>query len=128
MNKYLLFSSIITAFIILLIIYNNYKPKYNILYLCIFLGIITSISNHGFNSSIYKYFDRVIISLNVFVFIFFIYITKQKLEKKIYEILIIFFACIAYLFSKLQKNIVLRNSLHSFCHFLTVLLLYLLIN
>ena len=38
MNKYLLYSSIITGSTILLIIYNKYNPKYNILYLCIFFG------------------------------------------------------------------------------------------
>jgi hypothetical protein len=68
--------------------------------------------------------DRLIIVMNVFVFIYFINQTKN--EQKEYKILIIFFACFLYLFSKLQKNIILRNILHSFCHFLTVILLYLL--
>ena len=122
MNKYLLYSSIITGSTILLIIYNKYNPKYNILYLCIFLGIITSILNHSSESTTYKYIDRMIMVLNVFVFIYFIMQTKNHLKK--YKIIIIFFACIAYLFSKLQKNIVLRNSLHSLSHFLSVILLY----
>lgn len=122
MNKYLLYSSIITGSTILLIIYNKYNPKYNILYLFIFLGIITSILNHSSESTTYKYIDRLIMVLNVFVFIYFIMQTKNNL--KIYKIAIVFFACIAYLFSKLQKNIVLRNSLHSLSHFLSVILLY----
>ena len=65
MNEYLLYSSIITGCILLLIIYNNYTPKYNILYLFIFLGIITSILNHGFYSITYKYIDRFIMIVNV---------------------------------------------------------------
>ena len=120
MNNYLLYSSIITGFIILLIIYNKYNPKYNILYLCIFLGIITSILNHGSHSKTYKYIDRIIMVLNVFVFIYFII---QINNKKIYKIAILFFACISYLLSKLQKNIILRNSLHSFTHFLSLILI-----
>jgi hypothetical protein len=124
MNNFLLYTSIISGFIILLIIYNTYNPKYDILYLFVFFGIITSILNHGSHSITYKYMDRLIIVMNVFVFIYFINQTKN--EQKEYKILIIFFACFLYLFSKLQKNIILRNILHSFCHFLTVILLYLL--
>jgi hypothetical protein len=121
MNKYLLYSSIITGFIILLIIYYKYNPKYNILYLCILLGIITSILNHGYNSEIYKYTDRFIMFLNVIVFIYFIFQIKNHLKK--YKIAIIIFSISLYLFSKLQKNIILRNTLHSFSHFLSVILL-----
>lgn len=124
MNKYLLDSSIITGFIILLIIYNKYNPKYKILYLCMFLGIITSILNHGYVSTTYKYMDRLIMGVNVFIFIYFI--TQIKNRLKIYKIAIIIFACIAYLFSKLQQNIILRNRMHSVSHFLSVILLYLL--
>jgi hypothetical protein len=121
MNKYLLYSSIITGFIILLIIYYKYNPKYNILYLCILLGIITSILNHGSNSELYKYTDRLIMFLNVIVFIYFIFQIKNHLKK--YKIAIIIFSISLYLFSKLQKNIILRNTLHSFSHFLSVILL-----
>ena len=124
MNKYLLDSSIITGFIILLIIYNKYNPKYKILYLCMFLGIITSILNHGYVSTTYKYMDRLIMGVNVFIFIYFI--TQIKNRLKIYKIAIIIFACIAYLFSKLQQNIIVRNRMHSVSHFLSVILLYLL--
>ena len=121
MNKYLLYSSIVTGFIILLIIYYKYNPKYNILYLCILLGIITSILNHGSDSEMYKYTDRFIMFLNVIIFIYFIFQIKNHLKK--YKIAIIIFACMSYLFSKLQKNIILRNTLHSFSHFLSVILL-----
>ena len=123
MNKHLLYSSIVTGFIIILIIYNKYNPKYNILYLCVFWGIITSILNHGSHSTTYKYIDRLFMCVNIFVFIYFILQTKNHLQ--IYKIVIIIFACIAYLFSKLQNNIISRNSLHSFSHFLSVILLYL---
>jgi hypothetical protein len=108
----------------LFIIYNKYDPKYNILYLCVFLGIITSILNHGIHSTNYKYLDRTIMVLNVFVFIYFIMQINGN-EKKIYEFSILFFACFLYLFSKLlEKNSIVKNSLHSFSHFLSVLLLY----
>ena len=123
MNKYLLYSSVITGFLLLLIIYNKYNPKYNILYLCIFLGIITSILNHGYYSTKYKYIDRLIMGLNIFVFMYFALQINNHV--KIYIIAIIILSCIAYLFSKLQKNTILRNILHSFSHFLSVILLYL---
>lgn len=123
MNKCLLCSSIMAGFILLFIIYNKYNQQHNILYLFIFLGIITSILNHGFDSISYKYIDRLIIGLNVFVFIYFI--NKINNDEKRYKFyFIIFLACISYLFSKLQKNIILRNSLHLYCHFLSVILLY----
>jgi hypothetical protein len=124
MNKYLLYSSIIIGFITLLIIYNKYNPEYNILYLCVFLGIITSILNHGSHSTTYKYIDRLIMILNVFVVIYFIMQIKNHQKRD--KIAIVFFACIVYLFSKLHKNIILRNSLHSFSHFLSGLLLYIM--
>jgi hypothetical protein len=124
MNNCLLCSSIISGFIILLIIFNTYNPKYDILYLFVFSGIITSILNHGSHSTIYKYIDRLIIILNVFVFIYFL--EQMQNDQKEYKILIIYFACFLYLFSKSQKNIIVRNCLHSCCHFLTVILLYLL--
>ena len=124
MNNCLLYSSIITGFILLLIICNKYNPKYNILYICVFLGIITSILNHGYNSITYKYIDRLVMGLNIVVFIYFILQTHNNL--KIYIIAIIFFSCIAYLFSKLQKNNIVRNILHSISHLLSVILLYLL--
>lgn len=121
MNKYLLYSSIITGFIILLIIYYKYNSKYNILYLCVLLGIITSILNHGSDSEMYKYTDRLIMFLNVIVFIYFIFQIKNHLKN--YKIAIIIFTISLYLFSKLQKNIILRSTLHSFSHFLSVILL-----
>ena len=124
MNKYLLNSSIINGFIILLIINDKYNPKYNILYLCIILGIITSLLNHGCNSIICKYIDRFIIVLNVFVFIYFIMQQKNNQNNRVYTIAIIIVACIAYLICKLQKNIILRNILHQFSHFLSVILVY----
>ena len=124
MNEYLLYSSIITGCILLLIIYNNYTPKYNILYLFIFLGIITSILNHGFYSITYKYIDRFIMIVNVVLFIYFI--MQLSTHKKLYKIVILILACITYLLSKIQKNMIVRDTLHSFSHFLSVLLLYLL--
>lgn len=123
MNTHLLTSSIIAGCMTLFIIYNKYDSKYNILYLCVFLGIITSILNHGIHSTNYKYIDRTTMVLNVFVFIYFI-MQINGTETKIYESSILFFACFLYLFSKLQKNSIVKNSLHSFSHFLSVLLLY----
>jgi hypothetical protein len=145
MNEYLLYSSLLTGCILLLIIYNKYTPKYNILYVCVCLGIITSILNHGFHSITYKYIDRFIMCLNVFVFMYFI--MQLPSNQKIYTIVILILACITYLLSKLQKNIppseaemngleqslcessmqkCVRNSLHSLSHVLSVVLLYLM--
>ena len=121
MNKYLSYSSIITGLIILLIICNKYNPKYKILYLFVLLGIITSVLNHGTNSKEYKYIDRAVIVLNVLVFIYFILQNQYDLNK--YKILIIIVAGCLYLYSKLLNSLILRNSLHSFAHFLCVILL-----
>ena len=123
MNKYLSYSSIITGLIILLIIYNKYNPKYKILYLFVLLGIITSMLNHGTNSKEYKYIDRAVIVLNVLVFIYFILQNQYDLNKDKNKILIIIVAGCLYLYSKLLNSFILRNSLHSFAHFLCVILL-----
>ena len=129
MNKYLLISSIINGFIILLIIYNKYNPKYIILYSCLLLGIITSILNHGSNSTIYKYIDRFVIALSFFVFAYFIILQIKQQHTNRYKIglIILFFASSLYLCSKLQNNIVVRNNLHAFSHFLLIIILLLVI-
>lgn len=121
MNKYLSYSSIITGLLIFWIICNKYNPKYKILYLFVLLGIITSMLNHGTNSKEYKYIDRAVIVLNVLVFIYFILQNQYDLNK--YKILIIIVAGCLYLYSKLLNSLILRNSLHSFAHFLCVILL-----
>ena len=77
--------------------------------------------NHGTNSKEYKYIDRAVIVLNVLVFIYFILQNQYDLNK--YKILIIIVAGCLYLYSKLLNSLILRNSLHSFAHFLCVILL-----
>ena len=48
MNQILFYSSCFTAFVICIICYINYDPEYIILYFFTFLGIVTSILNHGY--------------------------------------------------------------------------------
>jgi hypothetical protein len=48
MNQTLFYSSCFTAIVICIICYINYDPEYIILYFFTFLGIVTSILNHGY--------------------------------------------------------------------------------
>lgn len=117
MNECLLCSSIVTGYLMILIIYNRYNPTYRVLYVFVFLGILTSILNHGTKKKKYKVIDRTVIVLNVFVFLYFI-------GGKVNKLSLLFLACFLYLYSKSQDCEFIRNGLHSSSHFITVLLLW----
>lgn len=121
MNKCLLCSSIVTGFLMILIIYNRYNPTYRVLYVFVFLGILTSILNHGTKKKKNKVIDRTVIVLNVFVFLYFIRGERVKLVDKLS---LLFLACFLYIYSKSQDSKFMRNGLHSSSHFLAVLLLW----
>ena len=128
MNEFLLCSSILAGILILLIIYNRYRQRYSALYVFICLGIITSLLNHGEQSDHYKYIDRTVIVANVFVVMYFILQKQEGQSSKNEKLAILFFACFLYLFSKLFDNSFLRDWMHSFAHFVSVILLYIMLN
>ena len=118
MNKYLLCSSIICGIYILEIIYKKFNPNLIILYKLIILGIITSILNHGTTNEFFKKLDRLIITINIIYIIYLINILNKNIKKQIIGYFIL--AIICFLYSKINKNIFIKNILHLFSHILSI--------
>ena len=79
MTNPLLLSSSIIATIAHYIIYTIYNPKYQIIVYAHFLGLTTSILNHGLKHKFFKYTDRISI---IGIFIIDMYILKQLYNKE----------------------------------------------
>ena len=126
MNKFLLQTSIFCGIFMLIIINIKYIKNFNLLYFFICIGIITSIINHGKTGLIYKYMDRIIIFLNIIIFLYFIIKKTNEKQKKILMITIIVIIILLYLYSKLLDNIDMQSYIHSLSHFLSVYLLFLI--
>jgi len=58
MNQILFYSSWFTAIVMCIICYINYVPEYIVLYFFTFLGIVTSILNHGYYTNPDKLFQQ----------------------------------------------------------------------
>ena len=111
MNDKLLLSSIICGIIIL-------SFKYTVLTLPIiitYIGIITSILNHGLTNKYYKWLDRLM------MFIISIIYFSNTNDNKIKALVAITVSL--YLLGKKYKN----DNLHMISHILSVLMFYLII-
>jgi hypothetical protein len=125
MNSQLYYSSVIIGFIILFIIIFYYNPNLLLLYILTFVGIITSIVNHGTTNNIAKYIDRIIIWVLLFVYLYYCtLITNEKMQ--FISLCIIFYMCIMYGLSKQSENIKnmsdLSTNIHNISHILFVIL------
>jgi len=114
MNKKLLYSSFLSALVILYIINDKYNKKLKCIYLLYLFGIITSILNHGTYYKIFKYLDRIMISF------IFLYLFNNIKNKTLLFILIL--AGLSYIYSKISKQIIY----HYISHYLSTIILYLL--
>ncbi len=115
MNKKLLYSTILSTLVILFIINNNYVKDLEYIYILYFLGIITSILNHGTCYKICKYLDRIVI---VYIFLFILF---NNIHKKLL-LFILILAGLSYIYSKISKQIIY----HYISHYLSTIILYLL--
>ena len=117
MNKCLLLSSLICGILILKNIYLKYNPDCDILYKFVIIGIITSILNHGTTNKMFKYLDRLVITLTITYILYYYYISRKMINFK----LILAISC--YLSSKMYDNLIIRNSLHLSSHVLSLSIL-----
>ena len=115
MNPILLFSSILTFFItiIMLVYFYDDKDLYFIIGTIMILGTILGIFNHGTSSKFYKYIDRVFITITV---LFYCNIIDTYYEPYYYIYIIMPILC--YLISKSMNNYIIRSLWHFVAHML----------
>jgi len=85
-------------------------------------GIITSLLNHGYSSTIYKYLDRITI---VFVFLLYLY-NLQFYSNNIVKYVLLYLLLLSpilYFLSKLNENKKMQILYHSYAHLNTLLFL-----
>jgi len=115
MNKHLLCSCMLSTIIILFIIINNYNDELVFIYLLYFLGITTSILNHGTCYTFCKYLDRIAM---IFIFFYLFHIIQEK----VLLACILILAALSYFYSKISKQI----TFHYLTHSLSVVVFYFL--
>jgi hypothetical protein len=117
MNELLLLSSIICGLVMLSFECN--VPTYPVI--ITYIGIITSILNHGTSSIFCKYLDRLIIAIAAIIYLVYV------IDKKEYNLIgLILLNIMLYILSKYCEKET-GNKIHALAHFLTVLLFYLVI-
>ena len=123
MNYILLFSSILTLLIsiLLLVYYYNKTELYFIIGFIMILGSILAIYNHGTSSKFYKYIDRIFVLISL---LYYLYIINIFYDNNYYYHIII--PVLFYISSKLHSNYYIRSFLHLFAH-LTILYFHFII-
>lgn len=117
MNYILLFSSILTfllTIIILVYFYDSRKDNdlYFIIGIIMISGCILAIFNHGTTSQLYKYIDRIFITITV---LFYFYIIDFYYDNPILFIYIII-PIILYILSKSISHFTIRSLFHFMAH------------
>jgi hypothetical protein len=124
MNKYLLYSSIFIGLIIVVISLYFYNKRLLPIYAITYIGIITSIINHGITSKTAKNLDRFIMILSSIIYIYYaINIEKELLQ--IVTLCIVGIMMFLYIFSKAIKILLKDNrmstNIHRLTHFISLL-------
>jgi hypothetical protein len=125
MNTKLLYSTIFTALLLLFIILSRYNDSYHMLYFFVFLGVVTSLINHGYSSKYYVYADRFVIAVNVLVFLY--YISKiENIHLRATGYCLILLGILSYVISKNISYGESRNIFHIISHINVALLIIIL--
>lgn len=104
MNRTLYYSSIILGACMLVISFIlKYVPRLIYVYAITFLGIITSILNHGSSNSFYQFVDRVVICIGGIVYLYYIFLIKSSMQKAV-ALCIIVAMGLLYMYSKYVKH------------------------
>ena len=121
MNQILFISSYLCGLIIVFQLLNNfsYDIKYLRLFVILTIGIIVSLLNHGSTSNIFKYIDRLCMSLILFYLIILLYVYPNL--RNYYYLLIL--AILLYLVKFVYKN---RIS-YLMCHIIITVYIYLFV-
>ena len=106
----------------------KYTEKLEYLYFITYIGILTSLLNHGtYHTTFYKWLDRCAIFLGVFVYMYYIFLMDSSFRKAI-ALSIILAMIVIYFYSKSRKYRAKEYThIHSVCHFLSVILFTLIV-
>jgi hypothetical protein len=118
MNKFLLYSSMIIGFIIIIISLFFYNKSLFLLYIITYIGIITSIINHDLTSELAKNIDRFIMLLSLLIYIYYSINIKQELAK-IIILSTLGIMVFLYIFSKAVKILLNDNDMSTNIHILS---------
>jgi hypothetical protein len=132
MNIALFYSSIIIGSIIIAISIYFYNPTLLPLYIITYIGIITSIINHGISSKAAKNLDRTIMLFSAAIYIYY----GLKIQNKNIQLItlsIVALMMLLYLSSKIIKKFIssdsdndssanLATNIHAIVHLLSLLL------
>jgi len=103
MNEYLFYSSLIVGVFIIGISIEWYNPKLLYFYMITYVGIITSIFNHGTSNPYIKGLDRTIMGISIFVYIYYCIQIHHSILK-ITILLMIFLMIFMYFLSKIIRS------------------------
>uniref|UniRef100_A0A6C0KTE1 Uncharacterized protein n=1 Tax=viral metagenome TaxID=1070528 RepID=A0A6C0KTE1_9ZZZZ len=124
MNKRLLYSSTIIGLVIILISLYFYNERLLPLYAITYIGIITSIINHGITSKSAKNLDRFIMIISSIIYIYYAINIEEDLLK-IITLCIVGIMMFLYIFSKAIKILLDDNktstNIHALTHCITLL-------
>jgi len=128
MNIILFYSSIVIGIIIIAISIFFYNQKLLPLYIVTYIGILTSIINHGISSKAAKNLDRTIMLFSAAIYIYYgLQIQNKNLQ--LLTLSIVALMMLLYLSSKIIKKFInsdndsnLATNIHVVVHFISLLL------
>jgi hypothetical protein len=130
MNPLLFASSSIVGIILICISFYFYSEDLLPLYIITYIGILTSIVNHGISNKYAKYADRIIMAISGILYIYYSIQIKDDVSR-ITSIAIVIIMSILYFFSKYikhyAKNTILSSKIHMITHCLSVIPFYIII-
>lgn len=124
MNVSLFCSSCIVGIIIIVISLYYYNESRLPFYMITYIGILTSIINHGGSNEYAKYLDRCIMGIAGIIYLYYSF-QIQNDTMKLISISIVCLMTILYFFSKYiknhEKNTSLATNIHIITHFLSII-------
>lgn len=130
MNKQLYYSSIVIGILIICSSIYFYSPSLLPLYIITYIGIVTSIINHGITNKSAKNLDRCIMVISAIIYIYY----GLKIENKNIQIIIlstIGLMMFLYIISKFVKNFLenrnLSTNIHTIVHFISLILFIIIV-
>jgi hypothetical protein len=130
MNQKLLNSSMIVGFIMHMLTIYFYTAKLKILFIFTYIGIITSLLNHGTSIKIYKYIDRITMVILSFIYLYYSFNIKNEKIKNCC-INLVFIMMLSYIYTKIiikvEKNKNKSTNIHELLHYTSLLLFTLLL-
>lgn len=123
MNK-LLYSSIVMSILIICVSLIFYVPELKPLYLYTYVGLITSILNHGYNNEFYRQLDRGVMLFLSGLYIYYGLLIKNHMLKfftVVMVVLLMFMYVLSkYVFFYTNDATDLARNIHVFVHFSSI--------